>query len=205
MVTLEPGARPSRSCPAAPSRTGIRRAAHLTVPESKLARATGVVLHPDFEPGFVPGAGNAHRWAATTSPSCSSRRRTFGGVKPVASRAPRTLDRLRPALRVTAPFTLVGYGMEIRDGLFYAPGYRKTARTRFEDLIATGSCSTNTAAASRASERCALATPARRSSSAGSNVQVSLLHDVPGTCFGTSHSQRLDTGGRFLAPYLPKH
>ena len=37
-----------------------------------------------------------------------------------------------------------------------------------------------------------------------SNIQVSLMHDVPGACSGTSHNQRLDTSAerRFLAPYL---
>src|SRR5919109_594230 len=56
-VTLEAG---SPSAPIVPGGTfpaGYPACCGLTVPESEIARATDVVLHPDFEPGFVPGTG----------------------------------------------------------------------------------------------------------------------------------------------------
>jgi hypothetical protein len=199
VVTLEPGSPSEPIVPGGTFPDGYPACCALTVPDSKLARATGVVLHPEFEPGFVPGRGaptvGRHDVAVVLFPP-----RAFAGVRPVRIAPSGTLDLLRPALR-WLPFTLVGYGMEVRDGLFYAPGYRKTARTRFDDLDRNW---------------LVLANPARDGALcygdsgspqflAGSNVQVSLLHDVPGTCIGTSHNQRLDTERRFLAPYLPKH
>jgi hypothetical protein len=196
VVTLESG---SPSAPIVPGGTfpdEYPACCALTVPESKLERATGVVLHPGFEPGFVPGTGaptvGRHDVAVVLFPP-----RTFAGVKPVRIARPRTLDLLRPALP-WLPFTLVGYGAETRDGRFYAPGYRKTARTGFEGLDrnwlvlenAVGLCYGDSGSPQFL---------------AGSNIQVSLFHDAPGTCLGTSHNQRLDTERRFLAPYLPKH
>jgi hypothetical protein len=124
---------------------------------------------------------------------------TFG-VKPVRIAPPKTLDLLRPALG-WVPFTLVGYGMEIRDGRFYAPGYRKRARTSFTSLDGNWLVLANTPA------RGALCYGDSGSPQflAGTNLQVSLFHDTAPTCAGTSHNQRLDTERRFLAPYLPKH
>jgi hypothetical protein len=204
VVTLEAG---SPSHPIVPGGTfpaDYPACCALTVPESKLERATGVVLHPDFEPGFVPGTGaptvGRHDVAVVLFPP-----RTFAGVKPVRIAPPGTLDLLRPALP-WLPFTLVGYGTEIRDGLFYAPGYRKTARTAFEELDRNWLVLANVVGPRSRSGALCYGDSGSPQFLAGSNVQVSLFHDAPGTCLGRSHSQRLDTRAerRFLAPYLAK-
>jgi hypothetical protein len=120
-------------------------------------------------------------------------------VKPVKVAPPGTLDLLRPALHYL-PFTLAGYGMELRDGQFYAQGYRKTARAGFHAL------SRNWLELENSSGLC-------YGDSGGpqflgpTNLQVSLHHDSTSECAGVAFTQRLDTRAehRFLAPYLPKH
>jgi hypothetical protein len=197
VVTLQPGSPSAPIVPGGVFPDEYPACCALTVPEPKLERATGVVLHPGYEPGFVPGTGNPtagrHDVAVVLFPP-----RTFTGVRPVRIAPPGTLELLRPALR-WVPFTLVGYGMEIRDGRFYAPGYRKTARMAFADLDGNWLASTPNRGA-----------PCYGDSGspqfvAGTNLQVSLFHDIAGTCTGPAHHQRLDTERRFLAPYLPKH
>ena len=195
VVTLEPGAPSAPIVPGGTFPDEYPACCALTVPEAKLERATGVVLHPDFEPGFVPGSGaptvGRHDVAVVLFPP-----RTFAGVTPVRVAHPGTLGLLRPLLRPLG-FTLVGYGMEIRDGRFYAPGYRKIARAGFEELTRNWLLLENTVGACYGDS-------GSPQFLGGSNLQVSLLHDVPGTCLGTSHSQRLDTRAerRFLVPYV---
>jgi hypothetical protein len=199
VVTLEPGSPSAPIVPGGVFPDEYPACCALTVPESKLERAVGVVLHPDYEPDFVPGTGaptvGRHDVAVVLFPP-----RTFAGVKPVRIARPRTLDLLRPALR-WVPFTLVGYGMEIRDGRFYAPGYRKTASTRFASLDGNWLVLTNTPS----SGALCFGDSGSPQFLAGTNLQVSLFHDTSSTCVGTSHNQRLDTERGFLAPYLPKH
>jgi hypothetical protein len=174
----------------------------LTVPEAKIARATGVVLHPDYEPGFVPGSGaptlGRHDVAVVLF-----RPGTFARVKPVRVARPGTLDLLRPVLP-WLPFTLVGYGAELRDGLFYAAGYRKTARTGFQSLSGNWLELDNTAGGRRGA--LCYGDSGGPQFLGGSDIQVSLLHDAGPSCSSTSHSQRLDTRAerRFLAPYLAR-
>ena len=197
VVTLEPGSPTAPILPGGTIPDQYPACCGLTVPESKLERATRVVLHPDFEPGFVPGSGapavGRHDVAVVLFAP-----RTFAGVKPVRIAPPRTLDVLRPVLP-WLPFTLVGYGAEMRNGRFYSPGYRKTAHARFEGLDDNWLLLDNTV-----SGLC-YGDSGSPQFLAGTNVQVSLLHDGSGTCGGTSYSQRLDTERRFLAPYLPRH
>jgi hypothetical protein len=199
VVSLEPGSPTAPILPGGTFPDQYPACCGLTLPESKLERATRVVLHPDFEPGFVPGSGapavGRHDVAVVLFPP-----RTFARVKPVRIAPPRTLDLLRPALP-WVPFTLVGYGAEIRNGLFYAPGYRKTSRTRFEGLDANWLLLANTPP----NGGLCFGDSGSPQFLAGTNLQVSLLHDGSGTCSGTSYSQRLDTERRFLAPYLPTH
>lgn len=186
-VTLEAG---SPSAPLAPGGTfpdDYPACCGLTIPESKIARATGVVLHPDFEPGFVPGTGaptvGRHDVAVVLFPAG-----TFAGVEPVRLARRGALDHLRPAGRRRGPqFTLVGYGAEIRDGAFYAHGYRKAARAGFLDLTDNWLMLSGRTGA-----------PCYGDSGSpqflgGSDIQVALLHDTSGVCAGTSYSQRLDT------------
>ena len=196
-VTLEAG---SPSAPLVPGGTfpdGYPACCALTVPEAKIERATGVVLHPDYEPGFVPGSGaptvGRHDVAVVLFPP-----RTFAGVEPVRVAPPGVLSLLRPVLRHVG-FTLVGYGMESRDGLFWASGYRKTARTSFHALSGNWLELANTVGLCYGDS-------GSPQFLGGSNLQVSLLHEAGAACSGISHSQRLDTRAerRFIAPYLAR-
>ena len=85
------------------------------------------------------------------------------------------------------------------------PGYRKTARAGFHDLSGDWLQLTNTVDAWPRSAGLCYGDSGSPQFLGGSDLQVSLAHDVPGTCAGISHSQRLDTAAerRFLAPYLP--
>jgi hypothetical protein len=196
-VTLEAG---SPSAPLVPGGTfpdQYPACCGLTVPESKIARATRVVLHPDYEPGFVPGSGaptvGRHDVAVVLFPP-----RTFAGVEPVRVAPPGLLDIAR---WFRPSFTLVGYGTELRGGLPYAPGYRKTARAAFEGLSGNWLELENTVSGLCYGDSGSPQFLGR------TNVQVSLLHDAGRTCSDTSFSQRLDTWAerRFLARYLPGH
>jgi hypothetical protein len=203
-VTLEAG---TPSAPIVPGGTfpdDYPACCALTVPESKIARATSVVLHPDFEPGFVPGSGaptvGRHDVAVVLF-----RAGTFAGVKPVRLARPGALDHLRQAGRRRGPqFTLVGYGTETRDGFFYAPGYRKTARASFHDLSRDWLQLTNTLGGLPRSGALCYGDSGSPQFLGGSNIQVALFHDAPPNCSGTSHSQRLDTGSErnFLARFI---
>jgi hypothetical protein len=203
-VTLEHGSPAAPIVPGGTFPADYPACCALTVPESKIARATGVVLHPEFEPGFVPGTGaptvGRHDVAVVLFPAG-----TFAGVEPVRLARPGALDRLRPAGARRGPrFTLVGYGTEARNGLFYAPGYRKTASARFQDTRDNWLLLTNTAGGLPRSGALCYGDSGSPQFLGGSNVQVSLMHDTSITCSGTSYDQRLDTPAerRFLAPYL---
>lgn len=203
-VTLEPGTPSDPIVPGGTFPADYPTCCALTVPESKIERATGVVLHPDFEPGFVPGTGaptvGRHDVAVVLFPVG-----TFAGVEPVRLARRGTLDHLRRASRRRGPqFTLVGFGTETRNGLFYIPGYRKTARAAFHDLSDNWLQATNTVGTLPRSGALCYGDSGSPQFLGGSNIAVSLMHDVPGTCSGTSHNQRLDTSAerRFLAPYL---
>jgi hypothetical protein len=206
-VTLEAGTPSAPIVPGGTFPAGYPACCALTVPESKIARATGVVLHPDYEPGFVPGTGaptvGRHDVAVVLfAPG------TFAGIEPVRLARAGALDHLQRAGRRHGPqFTLVGYGVEIRDGLFWAPGYRKTARASFVDLDGNWLELTNTVGERPRDGALCYGDSGSPQFLGGSNVQVSLFHDAPGTCIGTGHSQRLDTAAerRFLAPFLPQH
>jgi hypothetical protein len=186
-VTLEAGSPASPIVPGGTFPAGYPACCGLTVPESKIARATGVALHPDFEPGFVPGTGaptvGRHDVAVVLFPAG-----TFAGVEPVRLVRPGALDHLRPAGRRRGPqFTLVGYGTEIRDGAFYAQGYRKTARAGFHAL------SGNWLELEPRSGAPCYGDSGSPQFLGGSDIQVALLHDTSGVYAGTSYSQRLDT------------
>jgi hypothetical protein len=202
-VTLEPG---SPSAPIAPG--GVFPDTYpaccaLTVPESKIARAIDVRLHPDFEPGFVPGRGTPavgrHDVAVLLfAPG------TFAGVDPVRLARPGALDHLRAAGARRGPqFTLAGYGAEVRGGFFF-PGYRKTARAPFHDLDANWLQLESTVGALPRSGALCFGDSGSPQFLGGSNVQVALHHDAPGDCSGVAYAQRLDTPAerRFLAPFL---
>ena len=204
-VTLEPG---SASAPIAP--TGFiseyPACCGLTVPESQIARATGVVLHPDYEPGFVPGqsapTAGAHDVAVVLFP-----KGTFAGVKPVDLARPGTLDRVRPHGRRHAPdLTLVGYGAELRDGAFFVNAYRKTARAPIADVDPNWLLFANTVTSQPRSGAGCYGDSGSPQFLAGSDVQVSILHDGGANCSGTGYAQRIDTRSEhdFIAPYLPR-
>jgi hypothetical protein len=206
-VTLEAGTPSAPIVPGGAFPADYPACCALTVPESKIERATGVVLHPDFEPGFVPGTGaptvGRHDVAVVLFPAG-----TFAGVTPVRLARPGALDHLRPAGRRRGPrFTLVGYGAETRDGLFYAPGYRKTARAGFHDLSRDWLQLTNSVGGLRRSGALCYGDSGSPQFLGGSNIQVSLFHDSAPACAGISYSQRLDTRAehRFLAPYLARN
>jgi len=182
VITLDPGPiQPGGFVPA-----DFPACCRVSVP---VARATGVVLHPGYTPGFVPGQDptlGEHDVAVVLFP-----RGTFAGVKPV-----------RIARGIHGRHVkLVGYGAELRDGALYAGGVRKKARAPIADLSGNWLRIVN-----RNDGR-----PGGGAACAGDSgspqflagVQVSLLHDAPG-CSGIAYAQRLDTPAeqRFLAPYL---
>jgi hypothetical protein len=175
----------------------------LTVGEAAIERATGVALHPDYQPGFVPGTGaptaGAHDVAVVLfAPG------TFAGVEPVELPRDGLLDRLRAAGRRHGPqFTLVGYGAELRGG-FFIPGYRKTARATLHDVSADWLQLENAAGGLPRGGALCMGDSGSPQFLGGSNVQVSLFHDPPPGCVGVAHSQRLDTPAerRFLSRFI---
>jgi hypothetical protein len=192
-VTLEAGTPASPILPGGTFPEGYPACCALTVPESKIARATSVALHPDFEPGFVPGSGaptvGRHDVAVVLFGAG-----TFAGVEPVRLARPGALDRLRQAGRRRGPqFTLVGYGAETRNGTFYSPGYRKTARASFQDVSDNWLLLDNTVGGHPRDGALCFGDSGSPQFLGRSNIQVSLFHDAPPSCAGTSHSQRLDT------------
>ena len=174
--------------------------------ESALVRPIEIVLHPDFTPGFVPGVSDptlgAHDLAVLLfAPG------TFASIDPVRIVRPGRLDRLRVAGDRHGPgFTFVGYGTELRDGRFYAAGYRKAARLAFDALLPDWLLTRS--APGRSPRR---GTPCYGDSGSplflgGSNVQAALFHTTAGPCTGAAYHQRLDTPAEqaFLAPYVPR-
>ena len=173
--------------------------------DAALLRPVEIVLHPDYEPGFIPGVTDpglgAHDLAVLLfAPG------TFAGVDPVRIADAGRLGRLRATGNRHGPaFTLVGYGVEIREGRFYAAGYRKLARQAFQDLLADWLL---TRTAPGRSPRGG--TPCYGDSGSplflgGSDLQVAVFHTTAGVCVGAAYHQRLDTPAEqaFLAPYLP--
>ena len=73
VVTLEPGSPATPLVPGGTFPAGYPACCGLTVPESKIERATGVVLHPTTSRGSCLAPGRRPR-GATTWPWCSSRR-----------------------------------------------------------------------------------------------------------------------------------
>jgi len=182
VVTLEGGSPDAPVTPGGVFPDAFPGCCVLTVPEARLARATGVVLHPAFEPGFVPGMGapgaGRHDLAVVRFPPGA-----FAGVTPVALPPARLPGSRRGGPRVT----LVGYGAEQRDGLF-VPGYRKTARAAF-----AGADGNWLLLAPRTGALC-MGDSGSPQFLGGSNVQLAVFHDtVPGCTGGPSYSQRLDT------------
>lgn len=173
--------------------------------ESALVRPIEIVLHPDFTPGFVPGVSDptlgAHDLAVLLFAAG-----TFAAVDPVRIVRPGRLDRLRAGGDRHGPgFTFVGFGTELRDGRFYAAGYRKAARLAFDALLPDWLLTRSVAGRSPRS-----GTPCYGDSGSplflgGSTVQVALFHTTAGPCTGAAYHQRLDTPAEqaFLAPYLP--
>jgi len=173
--------------------------------ESALARPIEILLHPDFTPGFVPGVSDptlgAHDLAVLLfAPG------TFASVDPVRIVRPGRLGRLPAAGDRHGPaFTFVGYGTELRDGRFYAAGYRKAARLAFDALLPDWLLTRSAAGRSPRS-----GTPCYGDSGSplflgGSDVQVAVFHTTAGPCTGAAFHQRLDTPAEqaFLAPHLP--
>jgi hypothetical protein len=204
-VTLEPGTPSAPLYPGGFFPDDYPTCCGLTVDESKIARATGVALDPDYTPGFVPGSGaptaGAHDVAVVLFPAG-----TFAGVKPVDLPRRRVLDHLRATGRRHGPqFTLVGYGAEIRDGGIYAPGYRKTARAPYSNVDSNWLLLTNTVGLLPRSGALCYGDSGSPQFLGGSNLQVSLFHDLTSTCTGLGYNQRLDTLAerQFIAPYLP--
>jgi hypothetical protein len=164
----------------------------LTVGESEIERATGVALHPDYEPGFVPGTG-APAVGAQDVAVVLFAPGTFAGVTPVDLPREGALDRLRAAGRRHGPqFTLVGYGAELRDGL-YIPGYRKTARAPLHDVSADWLRLESALDGPPRSGALCMGDSGSPQFLGGSNVQVSLFHDTSPGCSGVAYGQRLDT------------
>jgi hypothetical protein len=202
VVTLESGSPADPVVPGGVFPDGFPMCCALQVDESALHRATGVALHPGYTPGFVPGAGaptlGGHDVAVVLfAPG------TFAGVRPVRLPREGVLGRFRAADRRQGPrFTLVGYGAELRDAL-YIPGYRKTARASFHDLDGTWLQLTPAGASARGGALC-MGDSGSPQFLGGSDIQVSLFHDVaPGCLAGPSYSQRLDTAAElsFLRPF----
>ena len=202
-VTLEPGSPSSPIAPGGVFPDTYPACCAVTVPEPQIARATRVVLHPDFEPGFVPGreepAKGRHDVAVVLfAPG------TFAGVDPVRLARPGALDHLRAAGARRGPqFTLAGYGVEQR-GRFFFPGYRKTARLPFHDIDGNWLQLESTVEALPRSGALCVGDSGSPQFLGGSNIQVALHHDAPGDCSGVAYVQRLDTPAeqRFLAPFL---
>jgi hypothetical protein len=205
-VTLEPGTPSAPILPGGFVPADYPGCCGFTVDESKIARATGVALHPGYVPGFVPGSGvptaGAHDVAVVLFPAG-----TFAGVRPVRLVRPGALEHLGAAGRRHGPqLTLVGYGAEVRDTGFYAPGYRKTARAPVHDVSTDWLLFVNHNDGRPRSGALCSGDSGSPQFLGGSTIQVSLLHDAGASCSGIGYSQRLDTPAeqRFLAPYLPE-
>ena len=198
-VTLEPGTPTAPILPGGFFPADYPACCGFTVDESKIARATGVALHPGYVPGFVPGSPpptlGAHDVAVVLFPPG-----TFAGVRPVRIAHRGALDHVG---RHGPPLTLVGYGAELRDGGLYAAGYRKTARAPIDDVSVDWLQIVNRNDGRRRGGALCTGDSGSPQFLAGSDIQVSLLHDAPG-CSGTAWAQRLDTPAeqRFLARYL---
>jgi hypothetical protein len=194
VVTLDGGSPAAPVTPGGGFPDAFPACCMIALEESRLARATGVALHPAFEPGFVPGAGapavGRHDLAVLTfAPG------TFAGVAPVVLPAGR-LPAGRPRV------TLVGYGAELRGGL-YLPGYRKTARASFAGSDANWLLLS--APSPRGGALC-MGDSGSPQFLGASNLQISVFHDTaPGCAGGPSYSQRLDTPAEraFLAQFVP--
>ena len=201
VVTLEPGSPASPIAPGGVFPDAYPACCALTVPESQLARATAVVLDEDFEPGFVPGRGEPEKGRHDLAVVLFAPG-TFAGVEPVRLARPGALDHLRASARRGPQFTLVGYGVEQRGGLFF-PGYRKTARAPFHDLDGNWlQLQSRVGVLPRSGALC-VGDSGSPQFLGGTNIQVALHHDAPGNCSGIAYTQRLDTPAEqeFLAPF----
>lgn len=196
-VTLEGG---SPSAPVMPGGYDYPDCCVMTVPESSIARATGVAVDPLFDPNtFTDPTSGTHDLAVVEfAPG------TFSGVTPVQIIHPGLLDHLGAAGSRHGPqLTVVGYGAELRGGELYIPGYRKTGRASLVDRTELWlELSQDIAALPRSASPCA-ADSGSPLFLGGSNVQVAVYHTAEG-CYGTGYAQRLDTPAEqaFLAPFV---
>ena len=196
-VTLEGG---SPSAPIMPGGTNYPDCCVMTVPETSIARATGVVVDPLFDVNsFASPTGGMHDLAAIEFPAG-----TFAGVTPVRIVHPGLLDHLSAAGGRRGPqLTLVGYGAELQEGQLYIPGYRKTGRSSVVDTTPVWlEISQDTDLLPRSASPCA-ADSGSPLFLGGSNVQVAVYHTAEG-CYGTGYAQRLDTPAEqaFVAQFL---
>lgn len=196
-VTLEGG---SPSAPVMPGGSDYPDCCFMTVPESSIARATGVVVDPLFDVAtFTSPTGGMHDLAVIQFPAG-----TFAGVTPVRIVHPGMLDHLSAAGGRRGPqLTLVDYGAELQEGQLYIPGYRKTGRSSVVDTTPVWlELSQDTDLLPRSASPCA-ADSGSPLFLGGSDVQVAVYHTAEG-CYGTGYAQRLDTPAEqaFLAQLL---
>jgi hypothetical protein len=172
----------------------------MNVPESSIARATGVVVDPLFDVStFVDPTSGTHDLAVVEFAAG-----TFAGVTPVEIARPGLLDHLAAAgIRHGPQLTVVGYGAELRDGDLYAAGYRKTGRAFFVGKTDVWlEISQDTSALPRSASPCA-ADSGSPLFLGGSNTEVAAYHTAEG-CYGVGYAQRIDTPAEqaFLAPFV---
>jgi hypothetical protein len=173
----------------------------LTVPESAIAYAVGVVVDPLYDPAtYTEETGGEHDLAVVQfAPG------TFAGTGPVKLVHPGQLAALAAAGNRRGPrLTITGYGGELRAGGIYLAGYRKTGRASFVDATSNWLVLTQTTDGLPGNAALCLGDSGSPQFLGGSNVQISVFHGGALNCRGTGYAQRLDTPAEqaFLAPFV---
>lgn len=187
VVTLESGSPANPILPGGYYPSDFPGCCALLLDESQIERSTGTVVDPDFDAGTA-----MHDLAVVIFPQG-----TFAGVRPVELPHVGALDHLQAASQREGPqFTLVGYGTEMRDGGFYVPGYRKTARASFRDLTPNWLVLGSTPDGLPFGGAASYGDSGGPKFLGGTNIEAALQSEELG--------QRLDTSTeqQFLAPYL---
>jgi len=199
-VSLVPG---SPSDPVMPGGSDYPACCAFIVPPSSIAYATDVVVDPQFDLStFTSVTGGEHDLAILEfAPG------TFAGVTPVSIVRPGVLGHLGAAGdRLGPQVTVVGYGTEVRDGVLYEAGYRKTGRASIIGETDNWLALTQTTGTLPRSAALCAADSGSPQFIGDSNVEVSVQHTGEALlCDGVIYAQRLDTPGEqaFLAPFLP--
>jgi hypothetical protein len=186
-VTLAPGSPSAPVISGGPFPSGYPASCCFVSDPSSLVHASGVVV----------AAYDAATGAGLDLAVLVFDGHPFAGIEPVQLARVGELDGIAADPSRRGPqFTIVGYGAEVSDGPdpFSVPGYRKAARASFAGLSANDLELTDSAAAGLPRDG-ALCWGDSGSPQlvGGSNIAVSLLHEVDPLCDGTSQSQRLDT------------